>query len=605
MKRWLASQLDPLESATQPVRVILDPDELLDPDSLSDRCEVAGVQDWYGLRRAYEQRGRYREAAEPPLAIVVRSSRFQRPEDLPYDIEQRASVVRLRVPAPVELRPLVRELPDEMSDRAVQVLERQPSHPLRELLARLWGVALPDPYDEALELKVVARLVAGGTVPRELWDLLRPRLRGRLAIALAQVPPDIGSLQLAWGEWLQQGAESGWDPLFHAVAVDILPLFHAGLLKPVRQAAPTLPDWVRLGAVESSPLDRAEELMAARPSPWPPDDAGGWLTAAAWWGQLRAAMAEGGTEMDPIRAAGWEVWEALDHAFVPWLMENHGPLLTGTATPPRTVHKIAGFLARRLRAGHAGKVMLVVMDGMGFAQWSVLGRLAGLTVVEASAAFAMIPTLTPVSRQAIFAGRLPAAFPESLQRTDVDGDRWRQHWESEGLDVGGVRYQGVTGASPEDLPEITGVTAMGVVVMAIDEMLHGSHLLGDAQVMSGVRTWAERGFLSQLVREASAAGFEVWLTADHGNLEILPLGGVHEGLAVDTAGTRVRWYADASLRDGRRADGIVWDPPGLPPDSCYPLFAPGRGGYFSGDVRVTHGGISLDEVIVPLVRVTA
>jgi len=163
----------------------------------------------------------------------------------------------------------------------------------------------------------------------------------------------------------------------------------------------------------------------------------------------------------------------------------------------------------------------------------------------------------------------------------------------------------VTGSSLADVPDLTGVTATGVVVMAIDEMLHGSHLLGDSQVASAVRAWTERGFLVDLVRRATEQEAEVWLTADHGNLEILPLGGVQEGLAVDTAGTRVRWYQDASLREGRRAEGIVWDPPGLPPGACFPLFAPARGGYFNGEMRVTHGGISLDEVVVPLVKVSA
>jgi hypothetical protein len=117
-------------------------------------------------------------------------------------------------------------------------------------------------------------------------------------------------------------------------------------------------------------------------------------------------------------------------------------------------------------------------------------------------------------------------------------------------------------------------------------------------------TWAKQGFLPVLVERATAAGFEVWITADHGNLETLPLGKVYEGLAVESAGVRMRWYPNPTLREGARTRGIVWDPPGLPERVCYPLFAPGRGGYFSGDVRVTHGGVSLDEVIVPFVQVT-
>ena len=138
----------------------------------------------------------------------------------------------------------------------------------------------------------------------------------------------------------------------------------------------------------------------------------------------------------------------------------------------------------------------------------------------------------------------------------------------------------------------------------MDELLHSAKVLGDPEVTVGVRAWAERGFLRSVVEETIAEGFEVWLTADHGNLEIRSLGAKQEGLAVDTAGTRVRLYPTEALRDGSRLDGLVWDPPTLPSDSAYCLFVPGDGGYFSGDVKVTHGGLSLDEVMVPLVQVS-
>jgi hypothetical protein len=149
------------------------------------------------------------------------------------------------------------------------------------------------------------------------------------------------------------------------------------------------------------------------------------------------------------------------------------------------------------------------------------------------------------------------------------------------------------------------VTAVGVVLQAIDKMLHGSSVLGDPQLAASVRTWVDQGFLRNLVVEAGAAGFEVWLTSDHGNLETTALGQAQEGLAVETAGLRVRLYPSADLREGSRLrdGGIAWDAPGLPPNWRYPLFPPGRGAYFTGEVRITHGGLSLDEVIVPFVKV--
>jgi hypothetical protein len=97
----------------------------------------------------------------------------------------------------------------------------------------------------------------------------------------------------------------------------------------------------------------------------------------------------------------------------------------------------------------------------------------------------------------------------------------------------------------------------------------------------------------------------VWITADHGNLEAVAIDHLpQEGLVVDRHGERVRFYATRQLRDNARADGIAWDPPGLPPSTSL-LFAAGRSAFIRGDdPAVVHGGLSFDEMIVPLVRVS-
>ncbi len=50
----------------------------------------------------------------------------------------------------------------------------------------------------------------------------------------------------------------------------------------------------------------------------------------------------------------------------------------------------------------------------------------------------------------------------------------------------------------------------------------------------------------------------------------------------------------------------MWDDiPGLPEDGAALLFARGRLAFMTQTVAVCHGGLSLDEVVVPLVRVSA
>ena len=109
-----------------------------------------------------------------------------------------------------------------------------------------------------------------------------------------------------------------------------------------------------------------------------------------------------------------------------------------------------------------------------------------------------------------------------------------------------------------------------------------------------------------LVARATAAGFETWITADHGNLECLPSGAVSEGVGIEAAGKRLRRYPNAVLRGASKADGITWDDvPGLPTMHEALMYARGQTAFTNQQLTVSHGGLSLDEVIVPLAQVTA
>ncbi len=148
-------------------------------------------------------------------------------------------------------------------------------------------------------------------------------------------------------------------------------------------------------------------------------------------------------------------------------------------------------------------------------------------------------------------------------------------------------------------------TAYGVVVNAVDDLMHTSELFGDAQLLANLDVWVENGFLADLVARASAAGIETWITADHGNLECIGSGSIAEGVAIESSGKRLLRYPNRTLRDASAAEGVVWDDiPGLPSTAEPLLFAAGRSAFTNNAVSISHGGLSLDEVIVPLARVT-
>lgn len=603
MKQWIQVQLGALDNAFN-LAVLLDPECLLGDSDWSRGVVVQRVSDWFALRRAYE-RSRVDDSGEQSI-IHMTGAEFQRSRDLPYDIEQGTVVIRLRTPVAPEFKKLVVELPDALSDRAVELLSAQALDRFESLLAGLWGVAkIASQGPDESQLAMAARLRADHSVPSALWPLIRPHFSNSLALALAQEPPAVSALQAAWNDWLARGRKSEFDNVFRATGIQLAPLFYSGLMKAAVVGSADIPEWVGFAARELSPIEIASSLVEARPTPWPPTSVGEWQAAAEWWGELRSVLAEGAPETGPLVEESWAVWSGLDHAFRPWLKKHYGELLTSSGSLPLTIDKIVPFLARRLRQGVASRMLLVVVDGMSHCQWSTLRRHMEIAVVDADASFAMIPTLTSISRQAIFAGSRPFDFAESIKTTRREPRRWTDAWAREGIPENGIDYVKTSGITRQNVPSLGDKVVVGVVVTALDEILHGSKVLGAAQVTQAIISWAQHGFLEELIGNATAGGFEVWLTSDHGNIESLPVGRVSEGLLVESAGVRVRWYSNDALRDAAKPEGDAWDPPGLPTDGIFPLFATGRGGYFSGELRVTHGGLSLDEVLVPLVRVTA
>jgi hypothetical protein len=78
-----------------------------------------------------------------------------------------------------------------------------------------------------------------------------------------------------------------------------------------------------------------------------------------------------------------------------------------------------------------------------------------------------------------------------------------------------------------------------------------------------------------------------------------------EGVIAEVRGERVRIYPTAELRDQTAAAfsfARKWNTVGLPADT-FPLVAQGGGAFATpGETLVGHGGIAIEEVIVPLIR---
>ena len=411
------------------------------------------------------------------------------------------------------------------------------------------------------------------------------------------------------------------------VRVYIDNLFLEGMLEPVEWTG--IPQgWAAAGVRHDPQQDsdrRFSALLDVVEREMPGGDArhGEWLSFARIWAELNLLACEMGvsTASTPVtptsvsldvaaRVSG--VRSKVDTGFSEWLQRRFGSLYSLPATPPVMVHHIARFLVTELDG--AGKVALIVADGLAFDQWLVLRHQINLQRpawrFEENATFAWVPTITSVSRQSIFAGKAPLYFPSSIYSTGKEANLWQQFWVDHGLTSREIAYLKGLGEMPtlravEEALSEPKLRVIGVVVDKIDRIMHGMEL-GAAGMHNQVRQWAAEGFLSALLDLLLLNGFVVFLSADHGNVESVGCGRPKEGVTADVRGERARIYSDPVLRANVAAKfpaAISWKPLGLPEDFL-PLLSADRSAFVSEGYRtVAHGGVTLEETIVPFIRV--
>ena len=227
-----------------------------------------------------------------------------------------------------------------------------------------------------------------------------------------------------------------------------------------------------------------------------------------------------------------------------------------------------------------------------------------------STAFAWVPTLTSVTRQSIFAGEPPLYFPDSIVTTSKERSHWQRFWEDQNVQRSGVELvtnlQSPTDPRLEEALANPRLSVLGIVWNKVDDIMHGM-MMQTAGMHSQVRLWATQGHLQQLIGRLQHEGFAVYLTADHGNVTATGIGNPREGVLVETRGKRARVYDRAEFREEVAAkfpDSIRWPNQGLPPSRHVLLSGDLKAFTDAGDEIVAHGGIALEEVMVPFVAIT-
>ena len=371
-----------------------------------------------------------------------------------------------------------------------------------------------------------------------------------------------------------------------AVRVHIKNLFEDGLLTPVEWDWNQAIDekWIRVGLignkVENADL-RFEELGKSLLKDCPdknsaPQD---WLAFAYRYAQARMLWTQiSVAKRNQFQKQFPELCSFANSQFYAWLTANYGGIFNYPPSTPLMVHHIPGCISHRLKSNQCQRAAFILVDGLAIDQWLILKdvlKSQGLDApIEENALFAWLPSITPISRQAAFAGKVPRYFAETLDRTDRDEAGWRQFWADHSLSPHEIAFAAVLG-DPADLLKIEDIITsqtrvLGITLFKVDKIMHGMEL-GAVGMAGQVSTWAKEGFFHDLLHFLRSLGFDVFISADHGNTEAVGVGNPKEGVLSDKGGERCRIYSDPVLNKTclsafpERSSGII---PACPMDSA-------------------------------------
>ncbi|MBB6451619.1 hypothetical protein HNQ94_000040 [Salirhabdus euzebyi] len=298
----------------------------------------------------------------------------------------------------------------------------------------------------------------------------------------------------------------------------------------------------------------------------------------------------------------------LNTNFESWMLEGYASIYNSPILPnPTMVHQIPNYLELM----NQDKVALLVLDGMSFVQWSQIRQALNQYDIrtEVNGVFAWVPTLTSISRQAIFSGKMPMMYADSIYTTNKEELLWKTFWENNGVLKQNVSYQRALGNEEYRKDNIEAlrkhnIQVSGLVIDTIDKLMHGA-IQGQLGIYAELDIWLKSGYLQNLIKDLQDTGYTIYITSDHGNTECTGVGRINDGVLAHSKGERVRIYNNEDLCKERANEYsvITWPNIGLPKDFNVLLADQNKAFISKGKKAVSHGGISLQEVVVPFVKV--
>jgi len=250
---------------------------------------------------------------------------------------------------------------------------------------------------------------------------------------------------------------------------------------------------------------------------------------------------------------------------------------------------------------YSDKFCLIVMDGMSEFDWQIISESFFDISYEKTSIFAMILSTTSISRQCLLSGKYPVQLIQP----------WKQDKEkTEFLECAkhlGFQDMQIAYGRNYDIQFSKFVRCGSVIINDVDELVH-DQMQGRRGMYNDINVLTQQGELLNLVERLLVDGYDVYITSDHGNTPCKGMGRlVGAGVELETKSRRMlvlKEYANSiNLKD--KYDLIEYPKYYLPKEYEYLICNVGDSFDIKDETVMTHGGITLDEVVVPFIKIKA
>jgi len=258
----------------------------------------------------------------------------------------------------------------------------------------------------------------------------------------------------------------------------------------------------------------------------------------------------------------------------------------------KSVDKIRDFLKE---LDSELKIALVCFDGMGVAEWQVLHNyLQNEFSFTENFMFSLIPTITKISRSAIYYGDYQSVYSlkspnENAQFKQFFSDRVCGFFRENNL------------INRDDL---LGIDMVSIIYNLFDDLAHKTMLpngdMSKTLYFKNVQNYLEASRIKEQLILLKELNYKIFFCSDHGCVASIGNNKKIDKYLIDAASKRATLISKTQLADFYDVDH--YEVPFV--EDKIVLLAKKRTIFASSKVReISHGGITLDELIVPFVEV--